>query len=254
MDAQKVCKQLVSWITEQVQSANARGVVVGISGGIDSAVVAALCKRAFPDASLGLIMPCHSNPEDVEDARLVADSLDMDVKIIDLSPIYDAFVRLFTDTPAGSPSTPSQPDPGRLDLANANIKPRLRMITLYHFANRLNYLVVGTGNKSELTVGYFTKYGDGGVDLLPIGGLVKGQVRELARHLGIPERIIIKPPSAGLWPGQTDEQEMGLTYEDLDRYILTGKAAPEVAQRIESLKARARHKAATPAIPELKME
>lgn len=254
MDAQKVCKQLVSWLSEQVQSANARGVVVGISGGIDSAVVAALCKRAFPDASLGLIMPCHSNPEDVEDARLVADALDMDVKIIDLSPIYDALVRLFTDTPAGSPNTPSQPDPGKLDLANANIKPRLRMITLYHFANRLNYLVVGTGNKSELTVGYFTKYGDGGVDLLPIGGLVKGQVRELARHLGIPERIIIKPPSAGLWPGQTDEQEMGITYEDLDRYILIGKAAPEVAQRIESLKARARHKAATPAIPELKME
>lgn len=254
MDAQKVCNQLVSWLTGQVQSANARGVVLGLSGGIDSAVVAALCKRAFPDTSLGLVMPCHSNPQDMEDARLVADTLGLDVTTVDLSPIYDALIRLFTDATGGSANTPTQPDPARLDLAKANIKPRLRMITLYHFANRLNYLVVGTGNRSELTVGYFTKYGDGGVDLLPIAGLVKGQVRELARYLGIPERIITKPPSAGLWAGQTDEHEMGLTYEDLDRYILTGKAAPEVAHRVEELKAKARHKTAMPAVPELTME
>jgi len=105
-------------------------------------------------------------------------------------------------------------------LASANLKPRLRMLTLYYYANNLNYLVAGTGNKSELMVGYFTKYGDGGVDILPIGGLVKAKVRELAEELGIPKEIIDKPPSAGLWDGQTDEEEIGITYEDLDKGIL----------------------------------
>lgn len=105
-------------------------------------------------------------------------------------------------------------------LASANLKPRLRMLTLYYYANNLNYLVAGTGNKSELMVGYFTKYGDGGVDILPIGGLVKAKVRELAGELGIPKEIIDKPPSAGLWDGQTDEEEIGITYEDLDKGIL----------------------------------
>jgi NAD+ synthase len=101
-------------------------------------------------------------------------------------------------------------------LVQANLKPRLRMITLYYFANKLNYLVCGTGNKTELSVGYFTKYGDGGVDLLPIGDLLKRQVRQLARELKVPEYIITKAPTAGLWPGQTDEGEMGITYPELD--------------------------------------
>ena len=104
-------------------------------------------------------------------------------------------------------------------LTGANIKPRLRMTTLYAFANHLGYRVVGTGNRSELAIGYFTKWGDGGVDLLPLGNLTKTRVRELARHLGVPQRIIDKPPSAGLWEGQTDESEMGVTYEQLDAYL-----------------------------------
>ena len=102
------------------------------------------------------------------------------------------------------------------DLAKANLKPRLRMMILYYFANSQDYLVAGTGNKSELCVGYFTKYGDGGVDILPLGGLLKTEVRKLAKELGIPKEIIDRTPSAGLWKDQTDEGEMGMSYEDLD--------------------------------------
>ena len=99
------------------------------------------------------------------------------------------------------------------------------MLTLYYFANRLKYMVVGSGNRDELSIGYFTKYGDGGVDIQPLGNLLKGQVRELARFLGIPKQIIDKPPSAGLWEGQTDEGELGFSYEELDRYLASGEAS-----------------------------
>ena len=133
-------------------------------------------------------------------------------------------------------------------LAAANLKPRLRMTTLYAFANHLDYRVLGTDNRSELAVGYFTKYGDGGADLLPLGSLVKGEVRDLARHLGVPERIVAKPPSAGLWAGQTDEAEMGLTYEQLDAYLLTGAAPPAVKARVDALHAASAHKRALPRI------
>jgi len=122
-------------------------------------------------------------------------------------------------------------------------------VTLYHFANRLRYLVIGGGNKCELGVGYFTKYGDAGVDLLPLGNLVKSQVRELAHYLGIPREIIDKTPSPGLWEGQTDEQEMGLTYEQLDAYFTTGEASEEVRKRIEEKIALNTHKRAIPPVP-----
>ena len=130
-----------------------------------------------------------------------------------------------------------------MNLAIANLKPRLRMITLYYHANKMNYLVVGTGNKSEAVMGYCTKYGDAGVDLLPLGGLLKSQVRELAKEMGVPSEIIEKPPSAGLWAGQTDEEEMGITYEELDKVILAlekndcsgldGKLVEKVKQKMQ---------------------
>ena len=132
-------------------------------------------------------------------------------------------------------------------MALANIKPRLRMTTLYYYASLNNYLVIGTDNWSELKVGYFTKYGDGGVDLAPLGRLVKSEVRKLAKHFGIPEKIINKKPSAGLWEGQTDENEMGVSYEELDHYILTGEADKEVRERIDELARKNSHK--TEAIP-----
>jgi NAD+ synthase len=126
------------------------------------------------------------------------------------------------------------------------------MTYLYYYANVLGYLVVGTGNRSELEVGYFTKYGDGGVDILPLGSLLKSQVRELAREIGIPARIVQKVPSAGLWEGQTDEEELGVSDADLDSYLLgrVGSAVPraEVVQRIEELRSRNRHKLSPPPI------
>jgi NAD+ synthase len=149
-------------------------------------------------------MPCHSDPTDLEHARLLATKFDIETEYVDLGPLFDS---LMASLPKGS------------DLAVANLKPRLRMATLYYFANSRNYLVAGTGNRSEITIGYFTKFGDGGADLLPLGDLLKCQVRELARELGVPEEIIAKPPSAGLWAGQTDEEEMGIIYDELDRTI-----------------------------------
>jgi NAD+ synthase len=116
------------------------------------------------------------------------------------------------------------------------------MTALYYYASALNYLVVGTDNKSELKIGYFTKYGDGGIDLAPLGALVKHEVKGLAQRLDIPERIINKKPSAGLWSGQTDESEMGFSYQELDHYILTGEADEEIKEKIEKLAAKNRHK------------
>jgi NAD+ synthase len=124
------------------------------------------------------------------------------------------------------------------------------MVSLYYLANQLRYLVVGSSNRSELAVGYFSKYGDGGVDIVPLGNLVKAQVREMARFLGIPHEIIKKPPSAGLWPGQTDEAELGLSYDDIDRYLLTGEADDEVRSKIESRMAAYGHKRQPPALPD----
>jgi len=231
---------LVVWIREQVSRAKCTGAVFGLSGGIDSAVVGGLCKRAFPEHCLGVIMPCHSSQRDIEDARAVAEEFQIPISTITLDEVCQSLLRVL---PVGdlAPSTER--------LAQANLKPRLRMLTLYYLANRLGYLVVGTGNRSEICVGYFTKYGDGGVDILPLGNLVKSQVRELAKHLGVPDEVIEKPPSGGLWKGQTDEGEMGITYEELDRYLTSGEATREVKQKVDAMISHSAHKRATPAIP-----
>lgn len=194
--------KIVAWIKRQIKESKAKGIVLGLSGGVDSSVVAALSKEAVGKSRvLALLLPCHSQKQDLDDARLIAKKLGIKTKTVDLSRIYDAFLKML---PRGTP------------LARANLKPRLRMLVLYYFANKMNYLVCGTGNKSEIMVGYFTKNGDGAVDLLPIGDLFKKEVRTLARELKIPWHIITKPPTAGLWPGQTDEGEMGITYPELD--------------------------------------
>ena len=226
--------QIADWIVAHVRSAGLSGAVVGLSGGIDSAVVSGLCVRALGvEHVLGVFMPCHSAPRDAEDAALAARTWGITPELYDLSAIHDAYRQLL---PPGS------------ELANANLKPRLRMITLYHRANTLGRLVVGTGNKSELMIGYYTKFGDGGVDLLPIAGLYKHQVRELAREIGVPDAIIDKPPSAGLWEGQTDEAEMGLSYEQLDAALeaiergATQGIEPRVLERVQHLMMVSEHK------------
>ncbi|HAA89678.1 MAG: NH(3)-dependent NAD(+) synthetase [Thermoanaerobacterales bacterium 50_218] len=239
---EEVSRDLVAWIRQKVFEAGAKGVVFGLSGGLDSAVVAALCKRAFPESTLALILPCYSSEQDLHDAQLVVNSFGLDYKVISLDGVYDQLLK------ALGVSRENAVNP-TYRMALANLKPRLRMTVLYYYANINNYLVVGTGNRSELTVGYFTKYGDGGVDLLPLGNLVKGQVRSLARYLGVPEKIIEKPPSAGLWQNQTDEGELGFSYQVLDDYILYGKAPPEVKAKIERMHRNSEHKRKTPPIP-----
>ncbi len=241
MDTAQLAEKLVSWIREQVLGAGRRGAVLGVSGGIDSSVLAVLCKRAFPDNVLGLILPCHSIDEDVEHAKLVAGKFSVPYRIILLDAIYDALLKVLPSEKGSLASA---------KLAEANLKPRLRMLTLYYVANKLDYLVVGSGNRSEIAIGYFTKHGDGGVDISPIGNLVKEQIRELARYFEIPKEIIDKPPSAGLWAGQTDEGEMGITYAELDRYLLTGEAPTGVKARIEKMIAASAHKRRLPPIPE----
>jgi NAD+ synthase len=211
-----------------------------MSGGVDSSVVAVLCKAAFPDNTLGLLLPCHSSPKDTEQARLVANKFQITTQLIKLDDVFDTLLRLLPDEGF---------DPATRKLAQANLKPRLRMTTLYYFANRLNYLVAGGSNKSELSIGYFTKYGDGGVDLMPLGNLVKKEVRELAGYLGVPVEIINQPPSAGLWEGQTDEEEMGMTYQELDDYLTRGKASEEIRRKIAESISRNLHKRAMPPIP-----
>jgi len=233
----EIVREISNWIKQKVKEAEAEGVVVGLSGGLDSSVVACLAEKSLGNSKvLGLIMPCYTTSLDEEHAYLVARKINIRVERVVLDNIYDKFLEVL---PSGK------------DMALANIKPRLRMLTLYYFANNLNYLVLGTGNKSEILIGYFTKYGDGGCDILPLGGLLKSEVRELAKKLKIPEEIIKKPPGAGLWKGQTDEGEIGLSYEDLDRVLLaiesgeSGKVdflPKEMVDKVKRLVESSKHK------------
>jgi NAD+ synthase len=172
-------------------------------------------------------------------ARMVAEKFSIPTRTVALDSVFDALLKVL-------PEDKIDPDASR--LAQANIKARLRMLTLYYFANRLKYIVVGAGNRDELAIGYFTKYGDGGVDIQPLGNLLKGELKELARFLGVPEPIINKPPSADLWEGQTDEGELGFGYDELDRYLATGKASAEIKKRIESMTRATEHKRQPPPI------
>ncbi|SMG08936.1 NAD(+) synthase [Dethiosulfovibrio salsuginis] len=225
-----------NWIRQKTLESSSCGGVVGLSGGIDSAVVAVLLRRVFGENMLAIKMPCHSIEEDNLHADLLIEKFDLPWALVDLSETYDSLVKavkLRTDS-----------------LAVANIKPRLRMTTLYAFAQSHGYLVCGTGNKAELTVGYFTKHGDSGVDLLPLGDLTKSEVRDVAEYLDIPSVIVEKAPSAGLWEGQTDEIEMGLSYDQIDNFIIgqtDGDKTNEIQTRFNSTK----HKREIPPICEL---
>jgi len=231
--------EIAAWIGKIVAEASARGVVIGLSGGIDSAVVAGLAVRALPGKVLGAILPCESQPFDAELGRAVAAKFGIETVEVELTAAYRALAAALPDGPA---------------MARANIKPRLRMIALHYLAAARRYLVCGAGNRSELAIGYFTKYGDGGVDLLPIGGMLKCQVRELARELAVPQAVIDRPPTAGLWPGQTDEGEMGLLYDELDATLLaiergdTSSARPQILARVTEMMRRSAHKRALPPV------
>ena len=248
MDYARLADQIVAWMRNKLQDADAQGFVVGLSGGVDSATTAALSKRAAGDSVVGVWMPCHSVPEDEVFARLAADVLRIELTTVDLCPVYDAFL---ASLPEGVPNG-ARHMMAHHHMARANLKPRLRMSTLYYLAQEHGYLVAGTGNRPELMVGFFTKYGDGGVDLEPLGELSKNQVRELARELGVPQEIITRTPSPGLWPGQTDEGEMGITYAEIDAILDAwargqepGLPADRIA-KVEGMVARSAHKRAMP--------
>ena len=231
-EPEELVNYIQAWLKARVSEAGARGIIVGLSGGIDSAVVAALGRRAFGRENLlTLIMPCHSDESDANDAILVANSLDINYKIIELDKAFDALANEF-----------SLNNIALSKLAQANLKARLRMSSLYAAAQTLNLLVCGTSNRSEYETGYFTKYGDSASDLLPLADLLKTQVRAIAKYLNIPEKIIIKAPSAGLWANQTDEAEMGFSYEQLDKYLETGEADSDVKLKIDAMHARSEHK------------
>ncbi len=233
--------QIAQWLREYLATTGAQGFVFGLSGGVDSATVAALAVRAVgPERVLAVLMPCHSQPEDARLGRLVAETFGIPTVTVDLSGVYDALIASLTP--------PEHP------LAAANVKPRLRMIALYYLAQSRNYLVLGSGNKSEAMVGYTTKWGDSAADLAPLGGLYKTQVWQLARELGVPQEVIERPPTAGLWPGQIDEGEMGITYAELDEALAAIEAGnttaiePATLAKVQEMMARSAHKRALPPV------
>jgi len=237
-DYAKELENRIAFIRERLEKSGAQGVVYGNSGGKDSVLVGALCKRAC-DNTVGIIMPCQSKRnfgEDMEDGIAAARRFGIEMRTVDLTACRESVIAA-----VGGIAALNGP-------ALSNIAPRLRMTTLYAVAAAENRLVAGTGNRSERYMGYFTKWGDGACDFNPIGDLTVGEVYAFLEYLGAPENIIRKPPSAGLFEGQTDEAEMGVTYAAIDRYILTGEADEADRAVIERYHARSGHKLAMPPV------
>ncbi|WP_406660255.1 NAD+ synthase [Methanolobus sp. ZRKC3] len=255
MDISKAKEIIVEFIRERTEEAGAKGAVIGISGGIDSALTAYLSVEALGKENvLGIHMPeLNITPaEDVLDATEVAQRLGIEFKTIDVSGPFESFLKAMPDSEES------------IYHANGNLKARIRMSMLYYYANMMNRVVMGTGNKTEILLGYFTKYGDGGVDLEPIGDIYKTEVRKMSQLMGIPDEIIDKAPSARLWADQTDEEELGITYPQVDRFLalLLEGESPQVAQNTLGLTAEQRdsvisrinsnlHKQKTAPIPEM---
>ena len=222
----------VNYIRRLVEDAHASGIVFGNSGGKDCALVGILCKAACEN-TVGVMMPCASKRNytlDADDARAVADKFGIETRVVDLTAVREAEIKELEKVAALN------------SMALTNIAPRLRMTTLYAIGAAENRLVAGTGNKSEIYMGYFTKWGDGASDFDPIADLTVGEVYDFLRYLGAPEQIIKKAPSAGLFEGQTDEDEMGVTYAAIDKYILTGEANEHDKAIIDRYHSRSEHK------------
>jgi len=231
-----------------------RVAVIGVSGGIDSAVVAGLCSQAIgPDKILAVMMPNHK--QRAEDGLLVCKTFGIKMwHIIGIEKFIEAYKSWFSKNELSD------------KLVLGNIQARIRMSILYANSNINDGMVIGTGNKSEMAVGYFTKYGDGGVDVEPIGDIYKTEVFEMAKILGVPEKIINKPPSAELWDNQTDEDEIGMTYDDLDRilkyiynpgfssddeFIAVQMFGADKVNRVQTLIAQSEHKRNLPPVFEI---
>jgi NAD+ synthase len=252
---------IIDFIRSKVEEANVRGVVLGLSGGVDSATVAKLCALALgPKKVFCLLMPVRENDMETKDANGFAKSLRVNCRLLNIQSIIESISTMLGIASISVPKSELQND----HVVLGNIMARVRMILLYAFANKNNCLVMGTSNKSELLVGYFTKFGDGGADFAPLGDLYKTQVYSLAKKLGIPKKICRKVPIAGLWPGQTDESELGISYSELDRILYgielgysdetisedTGIASSKI-KRVHSLINSSVHKRKLALIPKL---
>ena len=222
----------VAWIRNLVETSGVRGIVFGNSGGKDSALVGILCKAAC-DNTVGIIMPCASKRNfgiDARDGRELAEQYHIETRTVDLTAVRAAELEALQGV---SELT---------DLAVSNIAPRLRMTTLYAVAAAEGRLVAGTGNRSEAYMGYYTKWGDGASDFNPISDLTATEVFAFLEYLGAPRSIIDKAPSAGLFDGQTDEDEMGVSYRAIDAWLTEGTASEEDRAVIERFHARSEHK------------
>lgn len=239
-------EKTVNWLQKKVEEANANGLVVGVSGGIDSAVAANLIKQAFLHESIGVILPIKSHNKDVDDGIAVAKTAGLKYAVIDFSDEHQSIMKKVTNVLSSEGDIIEK----TLRLSDANLRARLRMSAIYTIANSLNYLVVGTDNAAELYTGYFTKYGDGGVDLLPLGKLLKSEVYQWARELNVPEQVMKRPPSAGLWEGQTDEAEMGITYDTIDDFLSGKEISKDSHLRLIEMHEKTKHKRRMPPLPE----
>lgn len=237
-NVEQYASKIAGWIAERVKSAQRKGIVLGMSGGIDCSVVACLCHLAHVDIHL-VMMPYGndmSNTQSYQHALELIDKFHFAYHIFDIKPVVDALA--ITDE-----GFLEEANPLNKELSLANIRPRVRMTYLYQFAQLGSRFVIGTGNMAERTVGYFTKWGDGVSDLNPLAMLTKQEVYTLARYLGVPDSIIYKKPSAGLWEGQTDEDELGMTYDQIDAFILKGTSGDvDIDELIQKRIAQSAHK------------
>ncbi|GAA0225818.1 NAD+ synthase [Haladaptatus pallidirubidus] len=247
-------EHITDFIEEMVSSAGTDSAVLGLSGGIDSTLTAYLAVEALGTENLhGLVMPGAVSREDnMSDAEWVAQELGISYDVFEINPIVDKFLNTYGEAEGDQ-------------MAVGNARARTRAVLSYLVANHQGSLVLGTGNRTEALVGYFTKYGDGAVDCHPIGNLYKQQVRQLAKHVGVSDELAEKEPTAGLWVGQTDEEELGIDYDTLDAVLalhidgplsvsatarqIDGVSEDDVS-RIESMFARSEHKRAVPPAPE----
>lgn len=231
-DYKKEFENRVAFVKELLAESGAKGIVYGNSGGKDSALVGIICKAAC-DNTVGIIMPCSSRRNyelDAKDGETVARQFNIETRTIDLTPVKEAMLAQLVSVTEVS------------KMADVNIAPRLRMAILYAVAASEGRLVAGTGNRSEAYVGYFTKWGDGAHDFNPIGDLTVTEIFEFLRYLDAPACIIDKAPSAGLFDGQTDEQEMGFRYADLDEFLLTGHTDEKAMAIIDRMHRGSEHK------------
>ncbi len=255
LDFAEVEKRITRFIKEYVSNSNAKGVVLGLSGGIDSATIAALCSKALGSENvLALLMPEKEtrNQKDIDDAKAIAEQFKIETQMVDLTPIVESF---YDAIPVFDQSD---------KLCKGNVKARTRMVVLYYYANKLSKIVCGSSDKSETLMGYFTKWGDGAADIVPIMDLYKTQVRKLAIHLGIPEDLALKPSTPALWPNQSAETELGIKYETLDlilhgleRFMVTEEIAAQLniqKATVEEVKSRwlaSEHKRRMPITPKI---